>query len=59
MMTESNLLNLMFLSVVGRGVVVHAENGGGSRFGFATIKPMASLYVEKTLQHVEAATFSK
>jgi len=59
MMTESNLLNLMFLSVVGRGVVVHAENGGGSRFGCATIKAVASLYVEKTLQHVEAATFSK
>jgi len=59
MMTESNLLNLMFLSVVGRGVVVHAENGGGSRLGCATIKPVASLYVEKTLQHVEAATFSK
>jgi len=59
MMTESNLLDLMFLSVVGRGVVVHAENGGGSRLACATIKPVASLYVEKILQHVEAATFSK
>ena len=59
MMTESNLLDLTFLSVVGRGVVVHSENGGGSRLACATIKPVDSLYVEKTLQHVEAATFSK
>lgn len=59
MMTESNRLDLIFLSVVGRGVVVHAENGDGSRLACATIKPVASLYVEKTLQNVEAATFSK
>ena len=38
---------------------MHAENGGGSRLACATIKPVASLYVEKTLQNVEAATFSK
>jgi len=59
MIIDSNFLDLMFLSVVGRGVVVHAENGGGSRLACATIKPVASLYVEKILQHVEAATFSK
>ena len=59
MMTASNLLDLISLSVVGRGAVVHAENGGGSRLACATIKPVASLYVEKTLQNVEAATFSK
>ena len=60
MMTESNRMDLMFFfSVVGRGIVVHAENGGGARLGCGTIKPVASLYIEKTLQHVEAAGFSR
>lgn len=60
MMTESNRMDLMvFFSVVGRGIVVHAENGGGARLGCGTIKPVASLHIEKTLQHVEAAGFSR
>lgn len=57
--TDNILLDLMFSSVVGRGIVVHAENAGGARLACATIKPVASLYVEKTLQHVEAAGFSR
>ncbi|XP_078358914.1 uncharacterized protein LOC144643511 isoform X1 [Oculina patagonica] len=47
------------MSVVGRGIVVHAENAGGARLACATIKPVASLYVEKTLQYVEGAGFSR
>lgn len=49
----------MFFTVVGRGIVVHAENGGSGRIACATITPVASLYVEKTLQSVEGAGFSR
>ena len=38
---------------------MHAENVGGARLACGTIKPVASSYVEKTLQHVEAAGFSR
>ena len=46
-------------SVVGRGIVVHAENGGSARLACGTIKPVESLYVEKVLQFVEGAGFSQ
>ena len=50
---------MSLFAVVGRGIVVHAENGGGGRLACGTIKPVASLYVEKTLQYVEGAGFSR
>lgn len=51
-------LDLIFPSVVGRGLVVHAENAGKPRIACATIKPVDSLYAEKTLHNVEGAGFS-
>ena len=57
--TGSNLLDSMFSLVVGRGIVVHAENAGGGRLACGTIKPVAALYVEKTLRYVEGAGFSQ
>ena len=50
---------LIIFPVVGRGVVVHAENAGAARLACATIKPVDSLYVEKTLHYVEETTFSR
>lgn len=47
------------MSVIGRGVVVHAENAGGARLACASITPVPSLYVEKTLKYVKGATFSR
>ena len=45
--------------VIGRGVVVHAENAGAARLACASITPVPSLYIEKTLKYVKGATFSK
>ncbi|XP_068745226.1 uncharacterized protein [Montipora capricornis] len=47
------------MSVVGRGIVVHAKNGGSARLACGTIKPVKSLYVEKSLQYVQGAGFSR
>ncbi|XP_022790510.1 uncharacterized protein LOC111329994 [Stylophora pistillata] len=47
------------MSVIGRGVVVHAENAGAARLACASITPVPSLYIEKTLKYVKGATFSK
>ena len=50
---------LIFSTVVGRGIVIHAENGGSSRLACATIEPVKSMYVEKSLPYVQVAGFSK
>ena len=38
---------------------MHAEHGGKARIACGTIKPVPSLYVEKLLQYVEGAGFSR
>ena len=38
---------------------MHAKNAGKARLACSTIKPVTSLYVEKTLQYVEGAQFSR
>ena len=38
---------------------MHAEQGGKARIACGTIKPVASLFVEKSLQYVDGAGFSK
>ncbi|XP_068710245.1 uncharacterized protein [Montipora foliosa] len=46
-------------SVVGRGIVVHAENGGSARLACGTIKLVESIYVEKSLEYVKGPGFSR
>ena len=38
---------------------MHAEDGGSARLACGTIKPVESLYVEKSLQYVQGAGFSR
>ncbi|XP_067035339.1 uncharacterized protein [Acropora muricata] len=57
--TDSDLPLFGDMSVVGRGIVIHAENGGSSRLACATIEPVKSMYVEKSLPYVQVAGFSK